>query len=496
MKKYILAITVLFALGAGGCKKDFLSLEENPNNPSSTTPELTLSGAEVNTAFNQATGYPQYAVWSGYWTTSGNFVPSAAIQQFQFTNTNFTGVWNAIYANLTNYNNLYNTSVADPSLAKFQAIAMIMKAYGFEALVDNFNNVPYTQAFQPTVHLFPVYDKGIDIYHDLGKQLDAAIALINKSGDAKDPGSADVIFGGDMDAWKKFANTIKLRLAVRVSTKFPADPLIAGLAATAGEGYLDETVQAVVNPGYQNVLGKQSPFYAAYGLDVNENPTSGNSFYVANAYSVDLLKNFNDPRVARFYALTLPAGASPTDTPTVIRGNVFGDTKNTLPNSNTSLIGKGILKSSEQDAVLISSSEALFLQAEAAQKGLIPGNAQALYEKAITASFEAVDLTAAEAATYYSQAKANVGWASSSNKLQAIVTQKWISLNGLNPLEAYNEYRRTGYPNLPSSIDPAAVSPTLPNRIFYPLSEVTSNPDNVDKEGEIDPFTSKIFWAQ
>jgi len=495
MKKYILAITVFFTLGISACKKDFLNLEENPNSPSETTPELTLSGAEVVTASIVNTGYPQYGVWAGYWVTSGNYVPSTTIQQYQFTNANFSGVWTSVYSNLTNYNNLYNTAAADASLANFKAIAMIMKAYNFQQLVDNFNNVPYSQAFQPTKYLFPQYDKGIDIYHDLGVQLTDAIQLINNSGSARNPGTADVIFGGDMTAWKRFANTIKLRLAVRISTKFPNDPLIDGLESTAAEGYLDENLQAAVNPGYQKVESKQSPFYGAFGLDANGNATFGNSFYVANAYSVSLLDNLNDPRLFKLYDLTLDPSAPAGSEPSIIRGNVFGDVANSLPNSNTSLIGKGLLKSDDQDAILLSSAESLFLQAEASQKGFIGGDAKAFYEKGITASFQALGLTAAQAATYYNQARANVGWAASSNKLQAIITQKWISLNGYGNLEAFNEYRRTGYPNLPSSLDPAAVSDTLPTRIFYPLSELTTNPENLGKEGDIDPFTSKIFWA-
>src|SRR5579872_1737994 len=187
MKKYILIVATLFTAGISGCKKDYLSLEVNPNTPSVTTPSLTLAAALNNSASIVTGDYAAYGVWGGYWTTSGNYVPNQTINQYQLTNTNLNGAWGDWYSNLTNYNILQSLAAKDPSLANYQAIAMIMKAYGFQHLVDDFNDVPYTQAFQASSILFPVYDKGLDIYHDLGKQLDAAIALIQKSGSAASP---------------------------------------------------------------------------------------------------------------------------------------------------------------------------------------------------------------------------------------------------------------------------------------------------------------------
>jgi len=501
MKKYILIIAAFFTAGISGCKKDYLSLETNPNTPSITTPALTLAAALNNSAAIIIGDYPQYGVWAGYWTTSGNYVPNQSVNQYQITNTTFVNSWTDWYSVLTNLNNLQKTASADPSLADYQAIAMIMKAYGFQHLVDDYNDVPYTQAFQPSTILFPAYDKGSDIYEDLGKQLDAAIALINsKAAAAASPGTADIVFGGNMTNWKKFANSLKLRLAIRVSTKTPGDPLIASLAATASEGYLDGATEARLNPGYSNSAGKQNPFYAGYGKDPTGNEASNSVYYRANAFAVDLLQTTNDPRLTTEYSLTLPVGAAPTDPPSVYHGNVFGDTKSTnLSNANNSGVGPGLSQAPDQDAILFSGSESLFLQAEAAQNGFIPGGtaaAQTFYQAGITASFINQGLTAAQAVTYYNQATPNVGWAASTNKEQAIITQKWIALNGYFNFEAWNEYRRTGYPAHASSIDPAVLSPTFPTRILYPLSELSTNPDNLAKEGTIDVFTSKIFWAQ
>ncbi len=492
MKKYILILAAFFTAGISGCKKDYLSLENNPNTPSITTPQLTLAAALNATASNIVTQYNYYGVWAGYWTTSGNYVPNSTINQYQFTPTSFQNDWTLWYENLANYNNLQIQASKDPSLLNYQAIAMIMKAYGFEILVDNYNDVPYSQAFDVTKNVFPAYDKGVDIYHDLGKQLDAAIALMGKStATTVVPGADDIVYGGNMAAWAAFANTLKLKLAVRVYKKLGvSDPLVTDLASTSAAGYIDGSAnpEADVNPGYINAAGKQNPFYADYGFDASGNATGNNVYFRANAFAVNMMTTFNDPRVDALY-LPLSSGA--------VRGNGFGD-PGVESNTFTSAIGPGLLKSPSQSQPIFTAAESLFLQAEAVQNSLITSTSTAkiLYQDGIAASFTSLGLTSDQATTYYDQAINNVGWDASANKEQAIITQKWIALDGYFNFEGYNEYRRTGYPVLKSSIDPAAISPTLPTRIPYPQSELTTNAGNLGKEGTINYFTSKIFWAQ
>src|ERR1019366_1219614 len=117
MKKYILIVAVFFSIGISGCKKDYLSLEVNPNNPSVSPPQLTLAGALVVAAQIVNSDYGNYSIWDQHFTNSGNFVPSISLDQFVITNTSFTGVWTSLYQNLTNFNNLQVTAAADPSLS-------------------------------------------------------------------------------------------------------------------------------------------------------------------------------------------------------------------------------------------------------------------------------------------------------------------------------------------------------------------------------------------
>lgn len=523
MKKIFSIIALSALISMTGCKKDFLSLEQNPNTPSTATPQFQLSGALVTSAnlYNANTSatstvtttnttgtigsislttgaYAQTTgVWMGYWTTSGNYVPNSALNTNNFTNTVYQ-IWTQFYLNLSNYTDLEKKAASDPTLVYFSSIAKIMKALEFQTLVDTYNNVPYSQAFKAPDVLFPAYDKGDVIYDDLMKQLDAAIAGIKSApASAVNPGTSDVMFKGVMANWIKFANTIKLRLAIRQWNKLPAKQaaLKTAVTATSADGFIDQTFQAAVNPGYTNddVLGyKQSPFYVSYAFTATGAISSPGDYYKANAYAINKLTSTNDPRLSRLYA---PASA-PTDPLVPYFGNVYGST---APSNNpkTSSIGPGLLKGATQDAVIMSSAESLFLQSEATLYGILTGNAQTLYESGITASFTtlAVPNAATAAATYYTQPIPNVSWTATTDKLSAIINQKWTALNGYGNIEAYNEYRRTGFPSdIPVSTQ--ATQPTIPSRIFYPSTETSNNKANVDAQGTINQFTSKIFWAK
>jgi hypothetical protein len=512
MKKIFSIIALSILIGMTGCKKDFLSLEENPNTPSTATPQFQLSGALVTSAnlYNANTtttgaislttsGYTQtVGIWMGYWTASGNYVPASSLNTNNFTNTSYQ-IWTQFYLNLSNYNYLDKKATADPTLVYFSSIAKIMKAFEFQTLVDTYNNVPYSQAFKAPDVLFPAYDNGDVIYDDLIKQLDAAIAGIKSAPTASaiNPGTSDVMFKGVMTNWIKFANSIKLRLAIRQWNKLPAKQaaLKTAIAATAADGFIDQTFQAAINPGYTNDDAngyKQSPFYVSYAFNATGAVSLPGDYYKANAYAINKLRSTNDPRLSRLYA---PASA-PADPTVPFVGNIYGST---APSNNpkTSGIGPGLLKGATQDAVIMSSAESLFLQSEASLYGILPGNAQTLYENGITASFTtlAVPNAATAAATYYAQPVANVSWTASTDKLAAIINQKWTALNGYGNIEAYNEYRRTGYPSdIPVSTQ--STQPTIPSRIFYPSTEVANNGDNLKTQGTINQFTSKIFWAK
>ena len=188
MKKYLLIIVITFTIAGSSCKKDYLNLTNNPNTPSVAAPNLLLSAALKTSAdvvnntldappYQNGGDYTMYAAWGGYLSQSTSFQPFVNLEQYQFTTSTYQEPWTDNYLVLSNFNALLHAS-GEPY---YQAIAKIMIAFHFEALVDNFNNVPYTSALQGAAELNPTYQTGQSIYLDLMKQLDAAIVLIQKA---------------------------------------------------------------------------------------------------------------------------------------------------------------------------------------------------------------------------------------------------------------------------------------------------------------------------
>ena len=422
-----------------------------------------------------------------------------------------------LYQNLTNYQAIITQAAANPALNNFAAIAQIMSCLDYQELVDNYNDVPYSQALNSSKYLFPAYDSAQSIYNALEPRLDAAIALINSSTSATNPGNSDIIFGGNMASWKKFANTLKLRIAIRQSNiTANTAALKTEVAKTASEGYLDDNTFATANPGYSNSdlnSGQQSPFYLEYGFAANGSQQGGYAYYRLNNFYLGFLKGFGDPRINQAFAAVNGVQV----------GLTLGASNGALTNTVTSAIGPGLIQGPAMNANIISGSEACFLLAEGIEYGYVAGSLavvdmsvagnstvvngmQDYYQRGITASFIALGLTAAQAKAYYSQAGVtNVNLASSAGSQsalqQAIITQKYIANVGYEPFETYNEWRRTGFPNLSGarSVKSGALTATgvpAPSRIYYPSTEFQQNLAAVSAEPAVDPFSSKIFWAK
>ena len=480
-----------------GCQKGYLDINNNPNQVTAATPVLVLPSALSSSGSYFSTSFSFLNLWMGYWNWSGNYSIATSDKNYQFTNGFNTGIWDNGYIILKNYDYI-DAQAATLNQPLLQGMAKIMKALHFQILVDTYGNIPYTQALQGLASAQPTYDDATAVYEDLFKQIDAGLTLFSNAdkvaaqgGTVLNPGTNDIMFQGNIDKWRRFANTLKLRMLLRQSEKSDRQSFIQAQLAiikASGYGFTKSSENAAVNPGYANSSGQQSPFYGTYGYQVNNQPIEANNINRGNKYGINFYQSTNDPRIARFY---FPVGG----TGTTYNGTFFG-TIAPLVNSQTSSIGPGLLNNVNQPAYILTSHEAFFLQAEAAQRGWIEGDPKTLYQQGITESFINVGLTAADATTYYSQTTANVGWETSPNKIQAIITQKWASLNGWSPFEAWSDYRRLGVPAVPISQDPSTSIKQIPVRLLYPQSEYNYNSGVVKTQGDISQFTSKIFWEK
>ena len=478
-----------------GCRKDYLDINNNPNQVTAATPVLVLPAALSSSGAYFSTNFTFLNLWMGYWNWSGNYSIGTSDKNYQFTTGFNTGIWDNAFLILKNYDYIdkQGATLGQPLL---QGMAKIMKALHFQILVDTYGNIPYSQSLQGLSTAQPVYDDAKTVYEDLFKQIDAALTLFSdadkfaaQGGTVLNPGTNDIMFKGDINKWRRFANTIKLRMLLRQSEKADRQSFVQAQLATikaSGYGFLKTGENAAVNPGYANSAGQQSPFYGTYGNQVNGQPVEAYNINRANKYGINFYQSTNDPRISRFYT---PVSG------TTYNATFFG-TIAPLVNSQVSGIGPGLLNNVNQPAYILTSHEAFFLQAEAAQRGWIAGDPKTLYQQAITESFVNIGLTAVDAATYYAQATPNVGWDASTDKVQAIITQKWASLNGWSPFEAWSDYRRLGIPNVPISQDPSTSIKQIPVRLLYPQSEYNYNSGAVKAQGDVNQFTSKIFWVK
>lgn len=493
IKKGILLLVASSAIIS--CGDDFLEVNDNPNAPSFSTASLTLPVAQQSILSLNATSMNYLGNFMTYaWSTPSNWSANQNLFRYNVTSTFYSNIfetsYSSIFKNLTYVSN-YEDGTND--FTAYKVITDVLKAYQYQYVVDLYGDVPYTEANLREKNLTPKYDDAETIYKSLiSKLTDAAELAQNMPDIYQDPESQDIIFGGNMSNWASFANTIKLRMLLRLSNtgqdSYITDQI--SLINANGAGYITSSVTG--NPGYSDDSSKQNPFWGYVGSQPNGGEiTDRNDFTVGTDYVIDLLGLNNDPRLERLFAYSADnhdyKGAEQSST---LPGEGF-------TSDELSHVGEGLLINFDQDQPLMLLTEAEFLQAEAIARGYIGGGdaaAQAMYEKAIETSFDqlGVEDASIEAADYYAQPIANINWANSTNKVQAIITQKYYALIGSNGIESFIELTRTGFPsNLPIPSESKGVRPV---RLLYPASEISKNSKNVPRQTQDDAFTSNPFW--
>ena len=493
MKKLLILLTVLLVLGSA-CKKSFLTVDEtNPNSASAVPPNLVLPAA-LNTTARLITNPDNFNfiyLWYGSWCISGGYSQPANLTQYRLLNSDYQANWDNLYMNLGNYDYIEKNSMSAQA-APYKAIAKIMEAYIYQTLVDCYGNVPYTQALKGSTGLFkPAYDNQQDVYDSLVVKLNDAMAIINNlTADAAAVGSYDIVYNGDMGAWLKFANTLKLKMLVQESGISARASYISSAisASSTSADFIGAGEGAMANPGYLNSANKMNPFWENFYKQDGSAQADGITYTMAGQDACDFLNDNNDPRKLLIFSPYTAGG-------TTIKGNYFGALLlGTVP--TTSQLGPGLLQRPTQSAPLLTDFESLFIQAEAAQKGIITGNAKALYQSGVTQSIVYLGGSAASASDYLSQiGKPLVNFDEAPSPLEIIITQKWIALNGIDPMPIWTDYRRTHFPSfIHFTADPAKLNAKPPVRLLYPQTEINTNGDNVTAQGPITLFSTHIFW--
>lgn len=496
-RKLLYVVTSLTLITTTSCE-DYIDVNKDPNNPeiSELTPDNILPGAQTSTANIFATRMNQLGnIMAVSWSGNATDFSSPFDDEFRYNlaSTFYNDIWDNMYQSTSNFSHIEKHQDGK-NWDYHKAIAKIMKTFYFQYLVDLYGDIPYTQIHQRADFLFPKYDDDKTIYRALVSELDKAIALINNTdkNTVKSVATTDVMMKGNMTKWIRFANTIKLRILLRQTNLNDAETttyLAQQFANLNGAQFIGPNDDVVLNPGYINSDGKQNPFYARYGRDPQGSRTASNNLVGPTRFQAQYLqgtlagRSFLDPRRTQLYVSRV-AGS------TTISGVLQG-----ASSGRPSRLGPGILKGSDQSLPVMLAAESLFLQAEAVQRGYLAGDAKAIFESGITSSFVSLGLPATTAATYITDS-ANIntiGWNGSANKIEAIITQKWIANTSTNGTESWIELTRTGFPSA-APISSTASKPTRPIRLLYPDSEYAGNTANVPNQTKEDGFTSKVFW--
>jgi hypothetical protein len=487
MKLKIYLMLTASALFLGSCTGDYLNINDNPNQAVAATPELVLSHA-LNNSAGRTTENQIGNFFGGYWAPSGSYSGFTAERQYDYNATFGTAVWNGCYDNLNDYQYIVEKATAQKWSA-VSGIAKVMQAYNFQILVDVYGNVPYTDALKGTTVIRPKYDDAQAIYDNLVKTLESASADLKVaiSGTNPSPGAQDIVFKGDLNKWRRFANTLRLRILMRqtnVSGKDLKGEIAKIVAEGAGFVKAGETVGST--PGYLKSTGLQNPFWEAYVANAAGSEAANKAAYVCSDFFIRTIQdNLKDPRLPRLAA---------KNTAGIYVGTPLGDGNDANLFPKRSWFGPAIIKSFDQPMILMTSAESLFLQAEAAQRGYTSGDAKALYEAGVSEAFIVAGLLSADATAYLATTTSNVSWSASTDKIEAIITQKWIAMFSMTGLEAWSEFRRTGFPKVPLAT--RAIQQKAPARLLYPTSEIATNSENVTAQNVTSQFDNKIFWAK
>ncbi|WP_456378435.1 SusD/RagB family nutrient-binding outer membrane lipoprotein [Lutibacter sp.] len=469
MKKYLLIIMGIVLISS--CT-DFGDMNESTKAPTAVPAETLFANATKN-VFDQmvSTNVNRniFKLFSQYWTET-TYTDEA---NYDFGRDQPGTHWNILYRDVLKDLDetrviINNTNDGSPIALVNNRLAAIsvLEVYAYHVLVDSFGNVPFTQALDPD-NVSPAYDDDAAIYDAIIIKLNDAIAMFT-TGEGTFGGS-DLVYGGDASKWLKFANSLKLRLALRMAQVNVSTASTMASEAIAGGVFTSNADNAT---------------FAYIGASPNTNPIwvdlveSGRKDWVATNTIIDIMNNLSDSRRPIYFQENLGAG-------TYVGGiyganNTFGDYTH----------AGDIFHQPDTEGVILDYAEVEFLMAEAIEMNLITGNAETHYNNAITASFEYWG--ANDVASYL--ANPNVAYTTASTSWQETISiQKWLALYNRG-FEGWANYRIYGYPTM--NIPPVSLE-AVPRRYTYPEDEPSINGDSYTAAASAmggDLKSSKVFW--
>lgn len=469
----------------------------------------------------------------------GIYLQTTARQEGENRNTlyqNITddlGRWENYYETrmrtLTEIDKIYATLSPEEqkSYQKYIEASKVLKAYNTAISTDYFGNMPYSEAFTARNVIYggevifkPKYDTQKDVYYTILGDLKSAADYFKTASTDETFKRQDIVYKGDCQRWSKFANSLRLRYAMRISNVDPDKT-----KAVLSEMSVDQLITSNEDNAYIKVSGQETAPDALWRA-MNESHSTGQGFYMyAPELMVNKFKEANDPRLQVLYQPATDDEGNVYDGCTEIIGYpASSDEAISLIASNNgadkslretySCLNSVTFRKNYQFpvGVAMTAAETFLNLAEAAHRGLFNGNAEDFYNKGIILSVQnyyeyyrnsdadgkvdAIAKTDVSNETLGNWIASSTLKFNSSKALEQIATQKWMHLNFIQIDENWAEYRRTDLPVLDDDRLNGALlnKENAPVRFLYPSKEASMNTENYNAQSEYNKIGARLWW--
>lgn len=437
----------LLALATASCDSELTEINTNPNATENPQPAYLLSAAQYHSADLYMGGdmnYNSTLLWVQHWAKIQYTEPDC----YNVSNSDFSDIWDEAYATIiADLNTIESSELSNDN---YRAVAKIWRSWTFLQLTNLYGDIPYSQYGKSVT---PAYDNQETVLKGLLDELNSASQSLSTANGAIE---GDLIYNGDIANWRRFAQSLRLRIALEIADRDPS----------TARSIISELYAQRDNLINSNATNTQFVFTSSPQWNPWANAFSTRDDQRMSKTLIDKLKELSDPRLPIYAQL-------PKDqTVTTYEGGGNGlsaDQANSQGFNKLSLPGTYFL-ADKAPAVFFTYAEINFIFAEAAARGFISADAATYYNAGVKASLSqfGVDATADSYLAQSSVAYDSSKWA------ELIGWQKWISLFGQAP-DAFTDWRRLGYPQLKAGPSSVLDNGQLPRRVFYPSTEQSLN---------------------
>ena len=510
---------------------NFEEMNQNPTTSTNMDPNLMLSSIQLQLSGGTFETLRNGFIYSGHWMQhwTGEYASTEFGGKGQRNEQYMSALWTSQYPReIKNIVDMVESTEGDPSRINIHSVSRIMKVYIFSRLTDLYGDIPYFDAAKGYYNgnYAPKYDKQEDIYNHFFTELDEATKAIDLSADVV---SNDYYFEGDLARWKKFGNSLRLRLAMRLTKINPGKAQVEAEAAIAG-GVMTSNADNVVMKHVKVAWGGiTSGGNATSYVFMNSTLDAERSLFRMCTTFTDYLVDTGDPRLTILGASYLEEAKRPTDITEKVLAEVGSYHNMSLPPSTftyeanqlggqitITVDGESVdvtkefqclqpshfISEIESPYIMMSYAEVELWMAEAAFRTWATGKTAAEHFcLALEAGVKEMEVygaqTEQEVIDEFVEDNPLVG----GSELEQINTQLWVTF-ALNGQEAYANWRRSGFPAIVyPNRDPAVNQSNgeIPRRIQYPQEEFDLNTANVgDAVGRLpggkDDWTSRVWW--